>query len=98
VPPDEPEIGTRPESPISVPVTRPSAGLGRFDQFNDEPASSGDLPVHSPRKQPKRRFTHKEKGKRKVSDANTQREESCRREDDSEAQGAGVKTLLLRLY
>jgi hypothetical protein len=90
MPPDEPKIGTRPESPISVPLTGPSAGLGRFDQSDDDPASSGDLSVHSPRKQPKRRFTRKEKGKRKVLDANTQRDESCRREADSEAQGAGT--------
>jgi hypothetical protein len=40
--------------------------------------------------QPKRRFTHKEKGKRKVSDADTQRDESRRREADSEAQCAGT--------
>jgi hypothetical protein len=73
VPPDEPEIGTRPESPISVPLTGPSAGLGRFDQSDDEPASSGDSAMYSPRKQPKRRFTCKENGKRKVSDADTQR-------------------------
>jgi hypothetical protein len=46
--------------------------------------------VHSPRKQPKRWFTRKEKGKRKVLDADTQREESRRREPDSEAQGAGT--------
>jgi hypothetical protein len=70
-PPDELEIGTRPESPISVPLTGPSAGLGRFDQSDDEPASSGDSVVHSPRKQPKTRFTRKEKGKRKLSDADT---------------------------
>jgi hypothetical protein len=75
MPPDEPEIGTRPESSISVPLTGPSAELGRFDQSNDEPASSGDSVVHSPRMQPKRRFTRK-KGKRKVLDADTQRDES----------------------
>jgi hypothetical protein len=75
---------------FQVPLTGPSAGLGRFNQSDEEPASSEDSAVHSPRKQPKRRFTRKEKGNRKVSDANTQRSESCRREDDSEAQGAGT--------
>jgi hypothetical protein len=90
MPPDVPEIGTQPESPISVPLTGPSAGLGRFDQSDEEPVSSGDSAMHSPCKRPKRRFTRKEKGKRKVSDADTQREESCRREADSEAQGAGT--------
>jgi hypothetical protein len=71
MPPDEPKIGTQPESPISVPLTGPSAGLGRFDQSDDEQASSKDSAVHSPRKKLKRRFTRKEKGKRKVSDADT---------------------------
>jgi hypothetical protein len=68
MPPDEPEIGTRPESPISVPLSGPSVGLGRFDQSDDEPLSSGDSVVHSLRMKPRRRFTRKEKGKRKVSD------------------------------
>jgi hypothetical protein len=65
MPPDVPEIGTQPESPISVPLTGPSAGPGRFDQSDGEPASTEDSAVHSLRKQPNRRFTHKEKGKRK---------------------------------
>jgi hypothetical protein len=90
MPLDVPEIRTRPESPISVPLIGPSAGLGRIDRSDKEPASSGDSVVHSPREQPKRRFTRKEKGKRKVSDADTQRDESCRREADSEAQGARI--------
>jgi hypothetical protein len=90
MPPDVPEIGTRPESPISIPLTGPSAGLGRYDQSDEEPASSGDSAVHSPRKQPKKRFTRKEKGKRKVSDADTQMDKSCRREADSEAQAVGT--------
>jgi hypothetical protein len=90
MPPDEPEIETRPESPISVLLTGPSARPSRFDQSDEEPASSGDSAVHSPCKQPKRRFTHKEKGKRKVSDADTQRDESRQCEADSEAQGAGT--------
>jgi hypothetical protein len=90
MPSDVPEIGTQPESPILVPLTGPSAGLGRFDQTDEEPASSGDSVVHSLRKLPKRRFTRKEKGKKKVSDADTQMEESCQREANSEAQGAGT--------
>jgi hypothetical protein len=48
MPPDVPEIGTQPESPIPVPLTGPSAGLGRFDQFDEEPASSEDSAVQSP--------------------------------------------------
>jgi hypothetical protein len=42
MPLDELEIGTRPESLISVPLSGPSEGLGQFDQSDDEPASSGD--------------------------------------------------------
>ena len=85
MPPDEPQIGTRAESPISVPMSGPSARLSRFDQSDDEPASSGDSAVHSPRRKPRRRFTRKEKGKKKVSDADTKKNESDRRESDSEA-------------
>jgi hypothetical protein len=90
MPQDDPKIGTRPESPISVPLSVPSEGLGRFNQSDDEPASSGDSAVHSPRKKPSRRFTRKEKGKRKVSDSDTQRNESHQCESDSEAQGGGT--------
>jgi hypothetical protein len=66
MPRDEPEIGTRSESPISLPLSGPCGGLGRFDQSDDEPASSGDSAVHSQRRKPRRRFTRKEKGKKKV--------------------------------
>jgi hypothetical protein len=68
---DEPEIGTRLESPILVPLSGPSGGLGRFDQSDDEPASSGDSAVHSQHTKPRRRFTRKDKGKKKVLDADT---------------------------
>jgi hypothetical protein len=62
-PPDVPEIGTRPESPISVPLTGPSAELGRFDQSDEEPASSGDSAVHSPHKKPKRQLRARRRGR-----------------------------------
>jgi hypothetical protein len=90
MPRDEPEIGTQRESSISVPLSGPSEGLGWFDQFDDEPASSGDLAVHSLRKKPRRWFTRKEKGKGKVSDSDTQRNESHGCEPDYEAQGGGT--------
>jgi hypothetical protein len=73
MPRDEPEIGTWPESLISVPLSGPSEGLSRFDNSVDEPASNGDSVVHSPRKKPRRWFTRKEKEKKKVSDSDTQR-------------------------
>ena len=57
MPPDEPEIET--ESPISLRLSGPNGRLSRYDQSNEEPASSGDSVVHSPRRKP-------EKGKRKV--------------------------------
>ena len=43
--------------------------LSRFDQSDEEPASSGDSAVHSPRRKLRRRLTRKEKGKKKVSDS-----------------------------
>jgi hypothetical protein len=81
---DVPQIGTRPESPISVPLSGPYGGLERVDQSDDEPASSGDSAVHSQRRKSRRRFTRKEKGKKKVSEADTQSDESRRPESDSE--------------
>ena len=75
MPPDEPEIGTREESPISFRLSGPNERLSRFDQSDEEPTSSGDSAVHSPRRKPKRRLTQKEKGKKKVSDFGTDRNE-----------------------
>mgnify|MGYP000400278799 CR=1 FL=1 len=84
MPPDEPEIGTHEESPISFRLSGPSGRLSRFDQSDVEPASSGDSVVHSPRRKPRRRLTRKEKGKKKMSEYNTDKDESDRRESDSE--------------
>jgi hypothetical protein len=90
MPREEPEIGTRPKSSISVPLSGPCGGLGRFDQSDDEPASSGDSTMHSQRIKPRRQFTWKEKGKKKVSEADTLSDESRRSESDSEMQGGGT--------
>jgi hypothetical protein len=90
MPREEREIGTRPESPISVPLSGPCGGLGRFDQSDDKPASSGDSAVHSQRRKPRRRFTRKEKGKKKVSEADTLSDESRRSESHSEMLGGGI--------
>jgi hypothetical protein len=75
---DEPKIGTLPESPISVPLSGPCGGLGRFDQSDDEPASSGGSAMHSQRRNRRRWLTRKEKGKKKVSNTDTQSDESRR--------------------
>ena len=48
----------------------------RDDQSDEEPASSGDSVVLSPRKEPRRRFTRKEKGKKKMPDYETGNDES----------------------
>ena len=88
MPPDEPEIET--ESPISLRLSGPSGRLSRYDQSDEESASSGDSTVHSPCRKPRRRLTRKEKGKKKVLDSGTDRSESDRRESDSEENGDGT--------
>ena len=89
MPPDGPEIETREESPISLRLSGPNARLSRYDQSDEEPASSGDLAVHSPRWKARRRLTRKQKGKQEVSDSGTDRNESDRRESDSEGTDDG---------
>ena len=89
MPPDEPEIGTREESLISFRLSGPNGRLSWYDQSDEEPASCGDSVVHSPRRKPRRWFTRKEKGKKKVSDSGTDGNESDRRESDSEGTGDG---------
>ena len=58
-------------------------------QSDEEPASSADSAVHSPRRKPRRRLTRKEKGKKKVSDSSTNKNESDQHESDSEGTGDG---------
>ena len=82
MPPDEPEIET--ESLISLRLSGPNGRLSRYDQSDEEPASSGDSVMHSPRRKPRRRLTRKEKRKRKVSDSGTDRNKSNQRDSDSE--------------
>ena len=89
MPPDEREIGTREESPITFRLSGPNGRLSRFDQSDEDPASSGDSDVHSPCKKLRRRLTHKEKGKKKVSDYDTDRNESDRDESESKESGNG---------
>ena len=68
----------------SFPLSGPNERLSRFDQSDEEPASSGDSVVHSPRRKPRRRLTRKEKGKKKMIECDTERDESDRSESDSE--------------
>ena len=60
--PDEPEIRTREESLISFRLSGPNGRLSRFDQSDEDPVSSGDSVVHSPRRKSTRWLTRKEKG------------------------------------
>ena len=78
------------ESPISFRLSGSNERLGRFDQSEEESASSGDSTVHSPRRKLRRRLTRKEKGKKKVSYSGTDRNESDRRESDSKENGDGT--------
>ena len=50
--------------------------MSRYDQSEEELASSGDSVVHSLRRKPRRRLKRKEKGKKKASDSGTDRKES----------------------
>ena len=65
MPTDEPEVGTRKECPILFRLSGPNGRLSRFDQSEDEPASSGDSVVHSPCRKSRTRLTRKEKGKKR---------------------------------
>ena len=84
MPPDERETETLEESPVSFRLSGANERLSRFDQSNEESASSGDSVVHSPRRKPRRRLTRKEKGKKKMLEYDTNRNESDRRESDYE--------------
>ena len=89
MPPDEREIGTHEESPISFRLSAPNGQLNQFDYCEEESASSGDSVVHSLCRKPWRRLTRKEKGKKKALDSITNRNESDRRESGSEESGDG---------
>ena len=89
MPSDKPEIRTHEESLISFQLSGPNGQLSRFDQSDEERASSGDSAVHCPRRKSRRQLTRKEKGKKKLSDSGTDRNESDRRESDFEGTGDG---------
>ena len=89
MPPDECEIETLDESPISFRLSGPNPKLGRFDKSDEEPASSGDSVVHSPRRKPRRWRTRKEKGKKKMLEHGTDKGESDRRKYDCDKSDDG---------
>ena len=73
---EDDEAGTQEESSELFRLSGPNERLGQSDQSDDETASSGDSVVVSPRKEPRRRFTRKEKGKKKMPEFETGNDES----------------------
>ena len=71
MPPNEEEIGSLEENPISFGLSGPNKELSRSSQLDDDPASSGDSIMHSPHPKPMRQPTCKEKGKMKMSEYGT---------------------------
>ena len=80
---DEEEIGALDESLISFRLSGPNEGLSPNDLSDEEPTSSGSSTVLSTHKKPRTRFTRKEKGKKKMSEYDTGREELDRSDSDS---------------
>ena len=71
---DEEGFGTLDESPISFRLSGLHEQPSRNDQSDDKPTSSGDWALFSPRKELRRRFMHREKGKKKMLEYATGRE------------------------
>ena len=84
MPLDEEAIGALEENPISFTLSGPNERLSQNDQSNDEPLSDGDSVVQSPRRMSRRHLMYKEKGKKKMSEYDTNENESNRSESDSE--------------
>ena len=80
---EEEDFGTLEESSILCRVSGPNEELNREDQPNEEPASSDDSIVHSPRKEQRRRYTRKEKGEMKMSEYDTNKGASNSGESDT---------------
>ena len=89
MPLDEHEIRALKESLISFPLSGPNERLSRHDQSDKESSSSAYSAVQSPRRKPRRRLTRKEKGKKKMEEYATYRNESDRHESDSERNEEG---------
>ena len=80
---EEEDFTTLHESLISFQLSGPNERLSGKDQANDESASSKDSIVLSMHKEPRRQFTHKEKGKKKMPKHDTSRDKSDRSKSDS---------------
>mgnify|MGYP007129910000 CR=1 FL=1 len=89
MPPDERETETLEESPVSFRLSGPNERPSRFNQSDEEPASSGDSAMQSPRRKPRRQLTCKEKGKKKMLGYDTDRDESYPRVSDYEKSDDG---------
>ena len=63
---EEEDYNTLEESLISFGLSGPNEEMSQDDQQSEEPASNEDSSVHSLRKEPRRRYMHKEKGKKKM--------------------------------
>ena len=87
--PDGRAIGTPNESPVSFRLSGPNERPSRFNQSDEEPASSGDSAMQSPRRKPRRQLTCKEKGKKKMLGYDTDRDESYPRVSDYEKSDDG---------
>ena len=77
------EIRAMRESPISYWLSGLNEGLSQDGQPSEEPVSSEDSAVESPRQKPRRRFMRKEKGKKKMPEYDTGRAESNHIESNS---------------
>ena len=66
MPRDEGDIGALEESPISFRLSGLNERLSRGDQSDKEATSTVESVMQSPRRKPRRRLTHKEKGKKKM--------------------------------
>jgi hypothetical protein len=84
MPPHDVDIEALRESPISFRLSELNEGLGRNGQPDDETVSDEDSAVMSPRQEPRRQFTRKEKGKKKTPEYDFGSAKSVRSESDVE--------------
>mgnify|MGYP006889253426 FL=1 len=78
----EEEIGTQEESLISFWLSGPIEEPSQNDRSIEKTTSDEDSAMRSPRMKPKRRLTHKEKGKRKMLEYDTNEGTSDQSESD----------------